>query len=105
MVDRGLTKADVLQVIAEHQQQIRALGVKRCGLFGSFVREQPTATSDVDILVEFDTGKKNFSNFMQLTFLLEDLLDRKVDLVTLESLSPYIGPHILREVEYAPIGA
>ena len=37
------------------------------------------------------------------SFFLEDLLGRKVDLITTESLSPYIGPHILREVEYAPL--
>jgi predicted nucleotidyltransferase len=36
---------------------------------------------------------------------LEDLFGRQVDLITTESLSPYIGPHILREVEYASLGA
>ena len=35
-----------------------------------------------------------------LAFLLEDLFGRRVDLVTTEALSPHIGPHILREVEY-----
>jgi hypothetical protein len=101
---KSLTKTDLLKVLVEHQQQIRALGVKRCGVFGSFVREQPRTQSDVDILVEFEPEKKNFVNFMHLAFLLEELLGRKVDLVTPESLSPYIGPHILREVEYVPLG-
>jgi hypothetical protein len=59
----------------------------------------------VDILVEFDPDQKTFDNFMQLAFFLEDLFDRKVDLITTESLSPYLGPHILREVEYAAIRA
>jgi len=49
----------------------------------------------------FESGKKSFDNFMNLAFFLEDLLERKVDLITTESLSPYIGPKILREVEYA----
>lgn len=40
---------------------------------------------------------------MQLVFLLEDILKRQVELVTVESLSPYIGPHILKEVEYVPL--
>jgi predicted nucleotidyltransferase len=66
-----LTKADLLRLITEHQHQIRALGVKRCGLFGSFVRGQPTNQSDVDILVEFEAGKKTFDNFMHLVFLFE----------------------------------
>jgi predicted nucleotidyltransferase len=42
---------------------------------------------------------------MKLSFLLEEILHRKVELVTVESLSPYIGPHILEEVEYAAIAA
>ena len=42
---------------------------------------------------------------MDLSFFLEELLGRRVELVTLESLSPHIGPHILREVERVPIAA
>ena len=61
--------------------------------------------SDVDLLVEFEEGQKSFDNFMHLSFLLEEVLQRRVELVTLEALSPYIGPYILREVEYAPLAA
>ena len=98
-------KEEVLAIIRNHQKEIRNLGVRRYGFFGSFVREQDTEQSDIDILVEFEPGQKTFDNFMQLAFLLEDLLGREVDLVTAESLSPYIGPHILKEVEYASISA
>jgi predicted nucleotidyltransferase len=45
-------------------------------------------------------GKKNFRNFIHLAFFLEDLLNRKVELVTPESLSPYLKPNILKEIEY-----
>ncbi len=99
------TKQDILSVLFESRTQIRALGVKRLGLFGSFLHGQQTVNSDVDLLVEFEPGQKTFDNFMKLTFLLEDLLQRRVELVTLESLSPYIGPYILAEVEYAPLAA
>jgi len=98
-------KEEVLNIIGKHQKEIRDLGVRRYGLFGSFVREQNTEQSDIDILVEFEPGQKTFDNFMKLAFFLEDLLGREVDLVTAESLSPYIGPHILKEVEYASISA
>ena len=98
------TKEEVLTIMRNHQQEIKDLGVKRYGFFGSFVREQNTEQSDVDILVEFEPGQKTFDNFMQLAFLLKDLLGREVDLVTAESLSPHIGPQILKEVEYASIG-
>jgi len=94
------TKEKALALIAEHQDRIKTLGVKKLGLFGSFVREEQGAESDVDLLVEFEQGKKTFDNFMQLSFFLEDLFKRRVELVTPESLSPYIGPHIVNEVEY-----
>jgi predicted nucleotidyltransferase len=44
-------------------------------------------------------------HFMDVSLLLDDILGRSVDLVTLESLSPYIGPRILREVERVAIPA
>ena len=99
------TEDHILALIKEYQKQIRAFGVKRLGLFGSFVRGQQNEDSDVDVLVEFDLGKKTFDAFIHLAFFLEDLFGRRVELVTPESLSPYIGPHILREVEYVTVGA
>ena len=97
-------KRDLFIALGEKEAQLKALGVKRLGVFGSFARDQQDDDSDVDILVEFEPGQKSFENFMQLAFFLEDTLGRKVELLTRESLSPYIGPHILREVEYASIG-
>jgi predicted nucleotidyltransferase len=99
------TKEQVLTLLRAHQLNLQQLGVRRYGVFGSFVHDTATEQSDVDVLVEFVPGQKTFDHFMQLAFFLEDLLGRPVDLVTTESLSPYIGPHILREVEYATVGA
>ncbi len=98
-------KEQLFSLLNQHRQQLKRLGVKRFGLFGSFVRGQQQQQSDVDLLVEFEPGQKSFDNFMRLAFFLEELLGRKVDLVTPESLSPHIGPHILREVEYASVGS
>jgi len=103
MIER--TKEELLKIISERQNQIKGLGVKRCGIFGSVVRSKHTAHSDIDVLVEFEPNQKTFDNFMCLAVFLEELFGRKVDLVTVESLSPYIGPHILPEVEYAALGA
>jgi uncharacterized protein len=97
------TKTDVLALVVEHQQQFKRFGVKRLGVFGSFVRDEQRTTSDVDVLVEFEPGRKTFDNFMHLAFYLEDLFGRKVDLLTPESLSPHLGPSILREVEYVTL--
>ncbi len=94
------TKERLLSLLLARQDHIRALGVRRLGLFGSFVRGQQGRESDVDVLVEFELGHKTFKNFIHLAFFLEELFGRQVELVTPEALSPYIGPHILREVEY-----
>jgi predicted nucleotidyltransferase len=94
------TKERVFALLQDHQNHIRQFGVKRLGLFGSFVRQQQDAESDVDVLVEFEPERKTFDAFMQLAAFLEDLFERRVELVTFESLSPYIGPYILKEIEY-----
>jgi predicted nucleotidyltransferase len=94
-----------MSLIQDHQDEIRSFGVKRLGLFGSFVRGEQDNESDVDILVEFLPGRKTFDSFIHLALYLEELLQRRVELVTSESLSPFIGPHILKEVAYVPLGA
>lgn len=97
-------KSELFKALVGQEARLREYGVKRCGVFGSFARGKQTDQSDVDILVEFEQGQKSFDNFMRLAFFLEETLGRKVELVTPESLSPYIGPHILSEVEYASTG-
>lgn len=98
-MSRVETKEQVLARVRQIEGRIRRLGVRRLALFGSFVREAATADSDVDLLVEFDPSKKKFDNLIELADLLEGTLGRRVELVTTASLSPYIGPHILREAE------
>ena len=96
-----LSKEKILQKIQENFIQIRQFGVQRIGIFGSYVKGSQTATSDVDILVDFDPKQKTFDNYMELKFFLEDLFDTKVDLVLQEALKPVLKPHILGEVVYA----
>ena len=74
--------------------------MKRLGLFGSFRRNEPRPDSDVDLLIEFVPEKKSLRNFMRLAFMLEDLFRRRVELVTPESLSPYLRETVLEDVEY-----
>jgi len=105
MAEGVRTKDEIVDVIHRSQSQIQVLGVKRVGLFGSFVRGEQRVDSDVDLLVEFEEGQRTFDHFMQLSFLLEDLLGRRVELATPEALSPHIGPHILKEVEYVSLAA
>lgn len=97
---KTITKSELFTLVQTHNKQLQAFGVKKLSLFGSFIRGEQIATSDVDVLVEFNTGQKTFDNFMHLAFYLEELFGRHVDLLTPESLSPHIGPKILSEVEY-----
>ena len=99
------TKQDILDVLDQNRTHLRALGVRRIGLFGSFVRGEQRPDSDIDLLVEFDPGRKTFDTFMELSFFLEEILQHRIELVTVESLSPYLGPYILKEVEYAALAA
>jgi predicted nucleotidyltransferase len=73
-------------------------GVKKIGVFGSVARGEAKKGSDVDVLVEFEKDKKNFDNFIDLSFFLEDLFGRKVDLITTSGLDKYIRPYVEKEV-------
>lgn len=95
------TKQDVINLLENYRDRFQEFGVESLGLFGSFARNVATYESDIDLLVEFKASHKTFNNFMNLSFFLEDILGCKVDLVTIDSLSPYISRNILQEVEYS----
>ena len=96
-------KREIFNFLKYNKNILQSYGVKKIGLFGSYVRNQQNKNSDIDILVEFYTSKKNYNNFINLVYYLEDNLNTKIDLLTIESLSPYIGQRILNEVEYVSI--
>jgi len=91
--DRDRTIARILSV----ERELRLLGVRRLALFGSVVRGEARPGSDVDLLVEFVPGQKSFEHYLDLADLLERTVGHRIDLVTVESLSPFLGPHILAE--------
>jgi predicted nucleotidyltransferase len=93
------SKQDLLVAISANREVIKSYGVNTLGIFGSFAKGTLTNTSDIDLLVDFLPEKKNFDNFMDLSFFLEDLFGRRVELVTPQALSKYIGPYILKEVQ------
>lgn len=97
MSNVALSRDEAVARLLAVEAEIRRLGVRRLALFGSVLRNEARADSDVDLLVEFAPGQKSFDRFMALADLLESALERRVELVTTEALSPYIGPHILAE--------
>jgi len=92
-------RAEAVQRLSLCEWDIRALGVSRLALFGSVLHGRARLDSDVDLLVQFAPGAKSFDRFLTLSELLERHLGRRVELVTTEALSPFIGPRILAEAE------
>lgn len=75
-------------------------GVKRIALFGSYARGEQNDSSDIDVLVEFMEDAVTCDNYMDLKFDLEDLFQKKVDLVLFEDIKPALKPMILRSAKY-----
>jgi uncharacterized protein len=103
MVVPAATKQEIVNRLKAERRAIQRAGVRRIGLFGSFLTGDQKGNSDIDLLVEFEPSRKSFDAFLQLAELLESQLQWPVDLLTRESLSPHIGPRILAEVEYVPL--
>jgi predicted nucleotidyltransferase len=99
MVAAVVSKHDLIERIQAVEPRLRAHGVTRLALFGSFARGDQHAVSDVDLIVEFAPQQKTFDNFLAACELLEASLGRRVELLTVESLSPHIGPRILQEAQ------
>lgn len=71
------------------------------GLFGSYVRGEQSEKSDIDILIDFEPEMENYDNYMAVYDMFELLFkNERVEIVTKNGLSPYIGPKILNEVTY-----
>ncbi len=69
--------------------------IKRAYLFGSVAREEFTNDSDIDILVELDNSKIiGMIEYIKIIDALEDILKKKIDLITTDGLSPYLKPSI-----------
>ena len=71
--------------------------INQLGMFGSFVREEQTPESDLDLLVAFEK-KPSLFQFIELENYLSDLLEIKVDLVMESALKPQIGKYIRKEL-------
>ena len=73
--------------------------IRRLSFFGSVLRDDFRSDSDVDVLVEFEPGNVPGLLFFAMEMELSDILDRKVDLNTLQSISPYFRDQIQTEAE------
>ena len=89
----------IITLLANHRDTLTRFGVSSLAVFGSVARGESTPESDVDILVEFE-GHATFDRYMGLKFFLEELLNRRVDLVTPKALKSRLRPYVEREAVY-----
>jgi len=95
------TKDIILQTLKSHKPELSKFGIRNVGLFGSYLYNTQSVNSDIDLLIDFEPEKENFANYMAAYDLFENLFkNEKIEVVTKNGLSPYIGPKILSEVQY-----
>jgi predicted nucleotidyltransferase len=96
-----LTKDNILNALRTNKRKLRKFGIRDVGLFGSHINNEQSSESDIDLLIDFEPEKENFDNFMAVYDLFEHIFkNEKIEVVTKNGLSPYIGPKILEEVQY-----
>jgi predicted nucleotidyltransferase len=93
-------KADLIDCININASYFNLYDINTISLFGSFQRGDQTDNSDIDLIVDFKPGKKNYRNFFNAYELLEKITNRKIELLTKSSLKPYMRDKILKESEY-----
>jgi predicted nucleotidyltransferase len=96
-----MRREEILQILAAHRKEFERFGVRSLALFGSVARDEAGLESDVDVLVEFE-GPATFDRYVELGRYLEDLLARRVDLVTRRSLHTSLRSRVERDACYVP---
>ncbi len=91
-------RPEIIGLLERNRESIKHFGVKKLGVFGSAIRGDAHADSDVDVLVEFE--RETFDAYMGLLFYLEELFGRKVDLVMKDAVKSRIRDRVLGETVY-----
>lgn len=90
----------ILATLSQQRDTLRRMGVRSLALFGSARHGTATTRSDLDFLVDLEPV--TFDGYMDVKLLLEDLFERRVDLVLVQDLKPRLRPSVLSEAVYVP---
>jgi uncharacterized protein len=91
-----MTIPQITLELEEIHSYCRTQAIVRLSLFGSVLRDDFTSESDVDVLVEFETGAKiTYFDLYEIQQALEKIIKRKIDLLTPQALSEYFREDIL----------
>lgn len=94
-------KENILLKLKGKKTELSKLGVSNIGLFGSYLHNEQSGDSDIDLLVDFEPEMENFDNYMAVCEIFEKLFENEnIDIVTKNGLSRHIGPKILKDVLY-----
>lgn len=91
-----LNKEQIIKKIEQSKDRIKAFGVKKLVLIGSYARNEATKDSDIDFLVEFERGRGLFDDYTHLLQFLRDLFEKEIDLGEKHLLREELKPYILR---------
>ena len=94
-----MDKDTIKSLLLKNQKLLKEFGVKRIGLFGSYLHNQETDESDIDLLVDADENM-SLLRFAELQNRLSEIFNHKIDLVSINGISKYIKPTVMKEVEY-----
>lgn len=83
--------------LKEIRSYLSSVPIDKAWLFGSFARGEETENSDIDILVQFTEGAKLGLQYFHIINDLESLANRKIDLVELSMLDPFVAPFVNQE--------
>lgn len=92
------TKEMIKEILLKNYPILKKYKVKSIALFGSYVRGRQVKKSDIDLLVEFE--EPTFDNYMGLLNDLENIFQKKIDLVHIKALKERIKPYILKDAEW-----
>jgi predicted nucleotidyltransferase len=100
-----MTREDVLQVLRDHEGELREQGVIHAALFGSLARGEAGLGSDIDVAIRFDPDAPitlwGYSGLKRRVSAMLKGFSRKVDVIDLDGMSPYVRPSAERDAVFA----
>jgi predicted nucleotidyltransferase len=94
---KALAKHEILDALRKHRDILLKYKVREIGLFGSFARGEQVDRSDIDLVVDFE--EPSIENFMELSSFLENLFERKVEILTPAGVDSIRINHIKEEIK------
>ncbi len=94
---KPLSKKEIVRILEKHRDVLLKYKVKKIGVFGSSVRGEQSLKSDIDLFVDFE--EPSFDNFMGLSYFLEEVFGRKVEILTPAGVESIRINHVKEEIQ------